>query len=298
MYLIIGASGFIGRKLYDYCKVKDIDVLGTYYTHSYNEEWIKFDICTDELSTIWQNYTDGKLPDAVVICGANAAIDSCKRDEDASNQLNVIGTKRILEQAASKGIKTVFLSSEAVFDGKKGLYSEEDVPNPITLYGRQKLEIEQYMTSALKNYLIFRISRASGSRYGEKDIFHEFYSKILSQEEIVCLKNQSFCLTEIGDIAEGIVKAIERNLIGLYNLSSANYISRYELALLYADKIFGGYERIREKEYDDIPFLDNRHIYGGLNGRKLADLLGIRYMSLEEILNNYAETYRTARESP
>lgn len=137
MYLIIGASGFIGRHLYNYCKENGIDILGTYYTHSYNEEWIQFDICTNELNGIRQRCLNGKVPDAVIICGANASIDGCKRNEDKSNQLNVVGTKRIIDQASAMGVKTVFLSSEAVFDGKKGLYSEEDVPNPITLYGRQ-----------------------------------------------------------------------------------------------------------------------------------------------------------------
>lgn len=291
MYLVIGASGFIGRHLYDYCKRNGIDVLGTYYKHSYNDEWIQFNICADDLIGLCERSLKGRLPDAIIICGANASIDSCKRDEDASNQLNVIGTKRMIDKACDMGIKVVFLSSEAVFDGKKGLYSEEDIPNPITLYGRQKLQIEQYITQHIQNHLIFRVSRASGSCYGEKDIFDEFYNKIMNQEEIICLKNQSFCLTEVEDIAEGIVKALGQNLTGLYNLSSANYVSRYELAKLYAEKLFGGYERVAEKEYDDIPFLDNRHVYGGLNGNKLAELLEIHYMNLEEILSRYIYTY-------
>lgn len=290
MYYIIGASGFIGRHLYDYCRKCDIDVLGTYYTHSYNEEWVKFDICTDELDAIWQNSLKGNSDDAVIICGANSNIDSCKRDEDASNRLNIIGTKRIIEQASYMGAKVVFLSSEAVFDGKQGLYMEEDIPNPITVYGKQKLQIEQYIAHHIKNYLIFRISRASGSSFGEKDIFDEFYNKILSQEEIICLKDQRFCITEIEDIVKGIVTALERNLSGLYNLSSENYISRYELAKNYATRIFGEYSKVLEKEYEDIPFFDNRPIYCGLNGSKLANLLGIKYMSLEDMLNKYAAT--------
>ena len=294
MYLILGASSFIGKHLYDYCKQNDIDVLGTYYSHSYNDEWVQFDMCVDDLVGFCEREIKGKFPEVVIICGANTSIDGCKRNEYASNQLNVLGTKRIIDQASEMSVKIVFLSSEAVFDGNKGLYSEEDAPNPITLYGRQKLQIEQYMIHHLQDYLIFRMSRASGSCYGKKDIFDEFYRKILNQEEIICLKNQSFCLTEVEDIAEGIVKALERNLIGLYNLSSSNYISRFELAKLYAERLFGGYEKIVEKDYENISFLDNRHVYGGLNGKKLADLLEIHYMNLEEILSRYIITYEEA----
>lgn len=292
MYFIIGASGFIGRHLYDYCKDNKLDVIGTYYKHSYCPEWIQFDLCTDNFYDLVNKYLVDRMPHAVIICGGNASIDSCKRDEDASNSLNVTGIKRLLDQAAALGIKSVFLSSEAVFDGNHGLYTEEDEPHPITLYGKQKLQIEQYMIHNLENYLIFRISRVTGSRYGEKDIFNEFYTKIINHEEIVCLKDQSFCLTEINDVVFGIVQALKRKMNGLYHLSSANYISRYKLAELYAEMIFSGYDKIMEKEYDEIPFLDNRHIYGGLKGDKLVNLLGQQYMKLCEILVSYNSTYQ------
>ena len=112
MYLIIGASGFIGKHLYANCKRNGIDVIGTYYTHSYDKEWIKFDICSDDLDEICYKHLKEKTLDAVIICGANASIDSCIRDHDASNELNVRGTIRILNKANELGIKSVFLSSE------------------------------------------------------------------------------------------------------------------------------------------------------------------------------------------
>lgn len=292
MYLIIGASSFIGRHLYAYCKKNGISAYGTYYKHSYDNEWFRFNICSDHLEEICDTYLEGKRPDAVIICSADASIDSCKRDEDASNYLNVLCMQRILDQAEEMKIKSVFLSSEAVFNGKKGMYTEEDVPDPVTLYGGQKLQIEQYMIQNLKDYLIFRISRAVGCNFGENDIFHEFYNKIEHHEEIICLRNQSFCLTEVDDIAKGIMEALRQGINGLYHLSSANYMTRYELADIYAQKVFGGYEKILEKEYDQISFLDNRHIYGGLKGEKLARLLGIHYMNTKEILDKYVKSMR------
>lgn len=290
MYLIIGASSFIGRHLYSYCERNRVKVFGTYYTHSYHNKWVHFDLHTDSLVDLCKKFKGERL-DAVIICSANASIDSCKRNEAASNMLNVLDTERIIEEADSMGIKTVFLSSEAVFDGKRGMYKEDDVPNPPTLYGNQKLQIEEYMIKNLSSYLVFRISRAVGSRFGEADIFEEFYKKITNREEIVCLKEQSFCLTEIGDISKCIVKALECDVNGLYHLSSRNYVTRYELAKIYAERIFGGYDRVVEKSYKEIPFLDKRHVHGGLNGTKLETLLGISYMGLEEILDRYAYTY-------
>ena len=284
MYLIIGASGFIGSHLYRYCQRNKIDVMGTFCTH-------QFDLCTDDLEIVCQSKLGTKIPDALIICGANASIDSCKRNEEESNEINVEGTKRILKQAGRLGIKVIFFSSEAVFDGGRGLYAEDDEPTPITLYGKQKLQIEQFMHNRLEDYLVFRISRATGCCFGKKDIFNEFYKKIINGEEIVCLKNQSFCITDVDDIAKVAVKAIEQGMNGIYHLSSANYVSRYDLAVLYAEKVFGGYDRISEKDYDEMSFLDKRNIYGGLNGNKLENLLGVSYRSTEEILDKYLVSF-------
>lgn len=296
MYLIIGASGFIGRHLYRHCEENKISVMGTYCNNQLDKNWVRFDICTDDLTALCDKHLDGKAPDAVIICGANASIDRCKKDEDGSRRLNVTGTERILNQAYGMGSSIVFLSSEAVFDGKKGMYTEEDTPNPVTLYGTQKLEIEQYIMRKFDKYLIFRISRAVGSRFGEHDIFDEFYKKIINDEEITCIKNQSFCITEVGDIVRAIIKALDKDISGLYHLSGDNYISRYELAKRYADKVMGGYEKIVEKEYEMFSFADNRHIYGGLKGDKFADLTGTSYMGIAEILNRYIDTFISTKE--
>ena len=292
MYLIIGASGVIGSHLYSYCKRNGIHVAGTYYSHSFVKEWIRFDLCQDDFGSICQNYFKENLPKAVIVCGANANIDNCKRDEYGSRLLNVEGTRRIFEQAAEMGVKSVFLSSEAVFDGYRGMYREEDVPNPLTLYGRQKLQIEEYMAGRLDEYLIFRLSRAVGSSFGEKDIFHEFYNRIICQKEIICLKEQSFCLTEVDDIACTIIRALESGINGVYHLASNNYITRFDLANIYAKKIFGGYGKILEMEYENFKFLDHRHIHGGLRGDRLAGLLGMKYMDIETILDRYKRSYR------
>lgn len=289
--LIIGASSFIGKHLYQFCKKNGKNIVGTYYTHKYNEEWIRFNLCTDNLNEFCQKHFKEKKLKNVIVCSADTSIDRCKKNQQESSMINILGTQRILSQTAELGAKCVFLSSEAVFDGKKGMYVEEDKPNPITNYGLQKLYIEQYIMKNISNYLIFRISRAVSSEFGEKDIFDEFYHKMFNCEKIVCLKNQSFCITEVMDIVKGIVKSLEMDMNGLFHVSSENFVTRFELARLYATKILGGYDGIVEKDFDEMSFVDNRHIYGGLNGDKLANILKIRYMNIEEILNKYVNSY-------
>ena len=202
MYLIIGASSLIGRHIAKYCKDTKKDFVGTYFSHKYDCTDLYFDLQNDNFSSLISKLPKNSIENLkMIICSANARIDYCYAHKEETYALNVLATKRLINQAVKIGVKPIFLSSEAVFDGKKGLYTEEDKPFPINEYGRQKLEIENFLLNDVENALIFRISRAVGAKFREIDIFSDFYNKIKCDEPINCLKDQSFSLTEVNDIA-------------------------------------------------------------------------------------------------
>ena len=144
MYLIIGASSFIGRYLYDYCRKMNIKVFGTYHQNSYDKNWIKFDLGQDDLNAFIHMHLSDEKPEVIIICSANTSIDQCKNYEAESYQLNVLNTQRLIAQAQSMKIKIVFLSSESVFDGYKGLYDESDLPNPVTKITGRRIYYAKY----------------------------------------------------------------------------------------------------------------------------------------------------------
>ena len=291
MYLIVGASSFIGKYIARYCRDNNLRFVGTYCSHPNEYTELQFNLLTDAFSDLLKQIPIDNGLLHIILCSAETNIDNCKRNLQESNNLNVEATKQLIDEIKSAGHKLIFLSSEAVFDGKTGLYAETDAPHPITEYGRQKLTIEKYIQSTLNDALIFRLSRAVASTFGEPDIFGEFYHRIMNQEPIVCLKDQSFCLTDVEDIANAIISSCEQDLQGVYHISSSNYITRYELAQLYAQRFFNGYDRIYEKDYSEIPFLDNRHIRGGLEGKHLQEILHNYYLNLDEIMDHYAQSF-------
>ena len=83
---------------------------------------------------------------------------NCFKNREYTNLLNVTSIKKILNYLKKYNIKPVFISSDYVFDGKKGNYSEKDKPQPVITYGFQKLEVENYIQSNFEKYLIFRVS--------------------------------------------------------------------------------------------------------------------------------------------
>lgn len=284
-YLIIGASGFIGGAIYKYCKKLNLEVYGTYRSCYESDNLLRFDQIYESLNDLIRKYKIEDFNDfAVIMCAANTSIDSCKEDEYSSRLLNVISTKKVVNEILELGGKPVFLSSEAVFDGKRGLYSELDTPCPITVYGNQKLEVENYILNSTDECLIFRISRAVSSVRGDGDIFDDFRDKILRGEPITCIENQSFNPTEVGDIAKCVILACERRLNGIYHIANRTYISRAELARFYSAEVLHKKAYIVEKGIGEMHFLDNRHIYGGLNAEKIENVLNFRFKELQDIL--------------
>lgn len=292
MLIIIGASGFIGRHIYRECLSQKEEVLGTFFKDPGCQGFARFDMRSQSLEDLLKaNSIDKKYVNAVILCGADASIDHCFRNRDSSYELNVIGTERILDEIKQIGAKAVFFSSEAVFDGKRGFYNESDLVCPITEYGRQKAEVERYIEKNFKRYLVFRVSRAVGHEFGEKDIFHEFHRKIMRGEEIACLKNQTFSLTLADDIARVVLLAIRKGLCGLFHSSNSSMISRYGLAMKYVDMFFPAYPEVHEYAYEELPFADRRHIVNGLDGGMLSRKLNYRYQDVDEILQSYRISY-------
>lgn len=286
MILIVGASGFIGESLYKYCKDNNIAVCGTYFNDKV--DGLKyFDIVSGNIGQFIEENGINKNGLIAIICSAIVNIDKCKKNIGLSRSINNDNTKRIIGDLNEINAKIVFFSSEAVFDGESGPYDEDSKPNPVTEYGSQKLEVEKYIIENVRKYLILRVSRACSSSFGKKDIFEEFYQSVKQNKEINCLEGQSFTLTDVNDIARITVKASMNGLNGLYHVSSGNLVTRYDLACEYIKRFFQGYDKIYNKKYEELSFLDNRHISCGLIDRKLALYLNEKYLDMNEIFEKY-----------
>ena len=134
--LLIGGSSNIG-------KVLKGNILNTDYTYFKNkiENGIYFDITKKNLNEIvnLNKYSN------IILLSAITKLDECVENKELSNDINIDSTKELINIISKKNIHIIFFSTEFVFDGHKGNYSEIDNTNPINLYGKQKLEIEKYI---------------------------------------------------------------------------------------------------------------------------------------------------------
>ena len=198
--LIVGGSSKIGKVL----SLTNSKCVNTYFTNKI-EGGIYLDLTKEITSQI-----DLDKFDNIIILSSVTDPKKCEEDPDYSNLLNVISTKNLINICAKKKKKVIFFSSDYVFDGKKGKYTEKDTPNPINLYGEQKFEIEKYIHKNLEDFSILRIAKTYFDDLQTPCFLKNIYEQVKkNKDEINCIDKQLFspiCSTDISEIINIIIK--------------------------------------------------------------------------------------------
>ncbi|MFZ5801457.1 MAG: dTDP-4-dehydrorhamnose reductase [Candidatus Omnitrophota bacterium] len=176
-------------------------------------------------------------PQQVILAAAFTNVDLCESEKEKAYRINVEGCRNVAELCQRNSAKMVFFSSEYVFDGKNGPYSEEDIPHPINVYGQTKLEAEK-IVAGLPEHLIIRTTVIYGKeRMGKNFAFRLVNS--LRQGILVKVPNDQISSpTYAPDLARAVGELVKKEKLGIYNVVGSEVISRYDFALRVAE-VFG-----------------------------------------------------------
>src|SRR6185503_10069742 len=158
--LITGANGFLGYYLVVQLLEKDYSVIATGkgecrlpFTHDIRFQYLSMDV-TDPFNV--HDVSENIKPDVVIHAGAMSKPDECEMDQMKTYLVNVEGTIQLLINAEELKCFFIFLSTDFVFDGEKGMYKEDDAPRPVNYYGRTKLEAEETVKEYAFDWAIVR----------------------------------------------------------------------------------------------------------------------------------------------
>jgi len=165
------------------------------------------------------------LTHAFILHGVTA-IDACARDPAGTARINVAGAQRVIDDLVEHGITPVFASTDAVFDGSRGLWTEEDPVKPILTYGRQKLEVENYLSARTERTLILRLSKVVGNRLGANTMLDDWPSKVEAGETIRCARDQVLSPINVDDAFEAFIRLTEVNRTGIFHVSGPEPVTR------------------------------------------------------------------------
>ncbi|HKC36374.1 MAG TPA: SDR family oxidoreductase, partial [Chitinophagaceae bacterium] len=241
--LITGANGFLGYYLVEQLLAKNFSVIATGkgecrlpFTHNINFQWLSMDF-TDPFSihdvfVRKDSFGENIKPDVVVHAGAMSKPDECELDQMKAYLVNVEGTVQLLINSEEVKSFFVFLSTDFVFDGERGMYTEEDSPRPVNYYGRTKLEAEEAVKEYENGWAIVRTVLVYGKNHsGHNNILQTVKEKLEKGEEYNVVDDQLRTPTYIEDLAKGIVCIIERKATGVFHLSGKDILTPYQMAI-------------------------------------------------------------------
>ena len=240
--LITGANGFLGYYLVEQLLNKNYEVIATGrgqsrlpFSKHKNFHYEEMDF-TDPFSI--HDVFEKIKPEVVVHAGAMSKPDECELDQMKAYLVNVEGTVQLLINAEDIKSFFIFLSTDFVFDGERGMYNENDIPNPVNYYGRTKLEAEEAVKEYEFDWAIVRTVLVYGINHsGHNNILKIVKEKLEKGEEYNIVDDQVRTPTYVEDLATGIVTIIEKKATGVFHLSGKDMLTPYQMAIKTAEHL-------------------------------------------------------------
>lgn len=283
--LITGISGFLGWNLAHHLKDR-YRVYGTYLDHQLSipgVECLAFDLA--DLGKI-PKLCESVHPGVIIHTAAYSSPDYCELHHKEALTLNTFATRELAKAATRLGCRLIYTSTDFVFDGRKGEYSEADDAAPANYYGKTKFLGELEITNHCGNYVTLRIATLYGRRNGVRPNFFEAMEKQLSQRQKVrCVVDQYRTLLFVEDAVQAIAQFVaDKKVKGLFHLGGPEKSSRYE----FAEKLCGVkglplslLERVSSAE---AGFSAARPKDCSLDSAKIIRVLGLQTTSMEAAL--------------
>jgi dTDP-4-dehydrorhamnose reductase len=267
--LIFGASGQLGLELSNILKGDLIKV----YNSNEIKDGYKLDLTNFSMV---EDFILKKKPDIIINTAAITDVDKCETEKDIAYKVNAEVVKHIVRVARVIEAYFIQISTDYVFDGQKGLYREEDLPNPINYYGLTKLLGDAYALSYDDSLVI----RTSGI-FRNKGFPIYVYKTLKENKEVNAFKGY-YSPISARKLAESIDEIIQYRKTGIINIAGER-ISRYELALKIKEKY--NLDGIIKEVSNIESWVAKRPFDSSLNISKAKKLLSVDFYSLDENLN-------------
>lgn len=216
--LITGANGMLAKEVKERFE-KDNELILTDVSN--------LDI-TDEKMVY--EFVEKSKPEYIINCAAFTAVDKAEECYDLAEKINALGPSNLAKAAKAVGAKLVHISTDYVFDGNLDIfneYKEDDIKNPVTVYGKTKLHGEQEIKNNMEEYYIFRTAWLYG--IGGNNFVKTMTNLGNTRDEINVVSDQHGSPTYAKDLAEMIYQSIQKKIpYGIYHATNNGYTTWYE----------------------------------------------------------------------
>ena len=239
MHLVVtGASGLLGLNLSLVATSLGYDVTGLVHSTLIKEtpfavehvNLLQVDTALQLLETI--------KPDAIIHCAAIADLNYAEQHPELAQKMNGYIPGILAKAALQWEVPFIHISTDAVFDGEKGDYSELDVTNPLSVYAKTKLAGEQAVMDQNPSAVVARVVFFGWSLRGDRSLSEFFFNNLKDSHQVRGFIDTFFCPLYVEHLAEVLLEILNAGLSGLYHVVSSQSLSKYDFGIKIA-RTFG-----------------------------------------------------------
>jgi dTDP-4-dehydrorhamnose reductase len=236
--LLTGANGLLGQKTTEVFARETENELILTDLASKAEEPRKFSYYELDITDKGEvkEFVKKHKPDTIINAAAYTNVDGCESERELSWRVNVDAVKNLIIASRINSSKIIHVSTDYIFDGVKGGYDEDSTPNPLSFYGKAKLASENALIASGAECAIIRTMIIYGCGRNVKQNFALWLIDQLGKNTPVKIVDDQYGMpTMVDDLGLALMKIVERERTGIYNVCGSEYINRYEFALKLAE---------------------------------------------------------------
>jgi dTDP-4-dehydrorhamnose reductase len=284
--IITGSNGLLGQKIASvFAAETDFDILLTSfekesYITNLKYPYHQLDITKkSDVKSLVHNFR----PDVIINAAAFTNVDESENEREYTWRLNVDAVKNLIIASRLTDSKIIHFSTDYIFNGKDGPHFEDSIPDPINYYGRTKLASENALISSGIKHCIIRTMILYGVGQSVKNNFVIWVINQLQNNQIIKVVDDQFGNpTLVDDLALYVLKIVETNRSGIYNICGSENLNRYKFALKIAQVFKFDENLIKTVKTVDLGQTAQRPLKSGLNCFKATSEMGIKLLDAEQ----------------
>ena len=295
--LVTGGSGLLGSKLVGELLSRNYEVIALYNRNPIpvdHEKLVKVRLDIVDKTSL-EDLILKTRPDVIIHSAAYTDVDGCERNKTYAWRVNVEATRSIVRAARVVKSHLIYVSTDYVFDGEKGLYGENDTPNPVNYYGLTKLVGEELVRTSDLLYTIVRPSAIYGVG-GSKKSFAEYVAEKLSRgEKIRALVDQYVSPTHNTLLAMAVAEIVEMRPMGVLHVAGER-MNRYQFATKIAEALGLPVELVEKASIKDMKhWIAKRPRDSSLDTSKAKSLLKTKFYDTKLALELFKQEWLGAK---